>query len=399
MKKRIKMILAAGVFLLVAGNLFLIVKDHSKIERSAFIKSYSMAVEKDIKETLHKKGIVAPLEDYHYYYDQKMGVFKQFFVKKGETVEVGTPLYEYISADLEADMARIEAEKTKIENQIEVVERHITELRYYKDSLHFDEEEKAVGLSILHSVEQDIYEKELQADLLRQTADKHEQELQDIQANEGEITVVSDFEGIIKEINVGLHNPLITISSAIPTIEGLLNEEERVKVETGIPVVISSKHINGKGMLTKADKLPDYVQSEKESLYPFSIQMDDEVPDLLQGSHVEVTLITKEVNGAIMVPKQSIIKQKKKSFVWVITSGGILEKREIKTGIASGNKLQIESGVEKGELIVNNPASIQQGEGPKIMTPLNLSNIERSEIEQMRKKHIFKHIVKGILIR
>ncbi|WP_066290223.1 efflux RND transporter periplasmic adaptor subunit [Bacillus sp. FJAT-29937] len=398
MKKRVKWILAAAVFLFVAGNLFLIVKDDSKIERSAFIKSYSAAEEKDIKETLHKKGIVAPLEDYHYFYDQKMGVFKQFFVKKGETVEVGTPLYEYISADLDADMARIEAEKAKIDNQIDVLDRHISELRYYKDSLYFDEEEKAVGLSILHSVEQDILEKELQADLLRQTADKHEQELQTIQASEGNRTVVSEFEGMIKEINVGLHNPLITISSSIPTIEGKLNEDERLKVETGIPATISSKQINGKGTLTKASKLPDPAPSEKESLYPFSVQLDEEASDLLQGSLVEVTLITKEVNGAILVPKQSIIKQKKKSFVWIITSGGTLEKREIKTGIISGNKLQVQSGVDKGELVVNNP-TINKGEGTKIITPLNLSNIDQSEIKQMRKKHIFKHIIKGILIR
>lgn len=398
MKKRTKFIVAAIIFLFVVGNLFLIFKEHSKIERAALIKNYYPAEKKNIKETLHTEGIVAPLEDYHYYYDQKMGSFKRFLVKKGETVEAGTPLYEYISADLDADLARLEAERAKVENEIEALERHIDDLTSYKDSLSFDEEEKTVGLSILNSVEQDIYNKELQADMLRQTADKLDKELQTAQSKEGRLTVFSEVGGIVKELNTGLQNPLLTISSETPIIKGSLNEEERYKVSTGIPAVMSTMHLKGirNGILTQADQIPEGSLSENDSLYPFTIELEEEVPDLLQGTRVDVTLVTKEVNGAVLISKTSVFKKK---FVWVIASGGLLEKREIKTGLESGHQVQVQSGVEKGEFIVNNPSSIKKGEGPAIMSPMNLSYLKLSELDEVRKKHILRYILKGIAMR
>lgn len=401
MKRQVKIVLFVIGSLLIAGNLFLILKEGSKIERSAYIKSYGPVVKQDIKQSFNKKGIVAPLEDYHYYYDQKMGSFKQFLVSKGEEVEVGTPLYEYISADIEADIARVEAEKTKVENQIGVLENHISELTRYRESLTFNDEDKVVERSIIHSIEKDIYDKELQADMLQQTVDKYEQELQTVHSNEGKLTVVSEYEGIVKDVNVGLGNPLITISSETPTIQGSFTEEERYKVVIGMPAVTSSKQIKGRlnGTLSKADNMPAGTTSEKESSnYPFSVQLDEDAPDLLQGAHVDVSFITKEVNGALMIPKQSVFKKKKQSYVWIITTKGTLEKREIKTGIAFGPKVEVKSGVEEGEIIVSESKSIQKGEGATI-SPMNLAKLEMAEIQQIRKKHILTYMLKGFLIR
>ncbi|QED49644.1 efflux RND transporter periplasmic adaptor subunit [Cytobacillus dafuensis] len=400
MKKQIKLILFIAGGLLIAGNMFLILKDDSKIERSAYIKNFLPAEKENIKQSFHTKAIVAPEEESYYFYDQKMGSFKQFFVKKGEEVEAGTPLYEYISADIEADLARTKAKKEKIESEISVLEKHIRELTDYRDSLSFDEEEKAIERSIIHSIDQDISNKQLQADMLRQTADSVDQELKAIQTSEGKLTVVSEVDGIVKDVNVSLGNPLITISSAIPTIQGNLNEEERNMVEIGIPAVVSTKKGKLNGTLAKADHLPDGAYSEqKASQYPFSIQLDDEAPDLLQGSHVDVTFITNEINGALMIPKQSVVKKKKGSFVWIINSSGKLEEREIKTGVKSDHNIQVKSGVEKGELIVSDPSAIKKGEGPSIYSPINLAKLEISEIKEMRKKHILKYMLKGFLIR
>lgn len=402
MKRQVKIILSVIGCLFLIVNMYLILKDDSKIERSAYVKNFSPVAKQNIKQTFNKKGIIAPLEDYHYYYDQKMGSFKQFLVNKGNKVEVGTPLYEYISDDIDADIARVEAEKAKVENQIDVLEDHISDLTNYKDSLTFNEEEKPVERSIINSIEQDIYDKELQANLLRQTADKLDQDLEAAHTNEGKLTVVSEFDGIVKDVNISLGNPLITISSVTPTIQGSFTEEERFKVDIGIPAVTSSKQVKGKlkGTLSNADSMPNDKKTEKNlSHYPFLVQLEEDAPELLQGSHVDVSFITKEIDGALMIPKQSVVKKKKKSFVWIITKSGKLEKREIKTGTTSGRKIQVKSGVDKGELIVIQPKSVQKGEGPTIITPMNLAKLEMAEIKQIRKKHILKYMVKGILIR
>jgi HlyD family secretion protein len=403
MRKHIKKLLLGAGCLFIAGNIYLIMKSQSKIERSAFVSQYAAAKKQDIKETLHKEGVVAPSDNYHYYYDEKMGSFKQFFVKKGEAVTIGTPLYEYISADIEADRSRMETEITKIENQITVIENHISELSRYRDSLTFEEEERAEERSIIHSVEQDIYEKELQAEMLEKVAEKYEQDLETLHSSEGKLTVVSEYDGIVSDVNIGLGNPLITINSLTPTIQGSFTEEERLQAEAGMPAVIASNAIKDKwkGTLQGADNLPAELVSEKEkSKYPFTIQLDEEAPEaLLQGSHVKVTLITKEVNGAVMVPKESILRNKKKSFVWVITAGGKLEQREMKAGIQSGNQIQVKKGVESGEMIVSHSDSIQKGEGPSLITPLHPAKLELSSMKAMGKRQTVKYIAKGILSR
>ncbi|MED3549862.1 efflux RND transporter periplasmic adaptor subunit [Cytobacillus praedii] len=403
MRKHIKKLLIGAGCLIISGNFYLILKDQSKIERAAFVDQYSAAKKEDIKEMLHKEGVVSPSDNYHYYYDEKMGSFKQFFVKKGEEVTIGTPLYEYISADIEADRVRMEAEITKIENQISAIEDHISELTRYRDTLMFEEEEKAEGRAIIHSVEQDIYDKELQAEMLGKTAEKYEQELEALQTSEGKLTVVSEYEGIVSDVNIGLENPLITINSLTPTIRGSFNEEERLQAEAGMPAVLSSNLIKNpwKGTLQEADNLPaDRVSEKKKSSYPFTIQLDEKAPqELLQGSHVNIRLITKEVNGAIMVPKESIVRSKKKSFVWVITASGRLEQREIKAGMQSGNQVQAKKGIDAGEMIVSHSVSVQKEEGPSIITPLHPSKLELSAMKAIGKKQTARYLAKGILSR
>lgn len=405
MKKWVKLIIFTVSIIFVAGNLYLILKDGSKINRSAYVKEWTNITEENIKKTLHKNGIVAPEEDYHYYYDSKNGAFKQFLVKEGEDVVSGTPLYEYFSTEIESEVARVEAEREKIENQIIALQDHIKELTRYKNSLSFDEEEKHLERSIVHSVEKDIYNNELQIDMLRQEANKYEQQLQMMSTQENKLTVISDFDGIVKNVNENLGSPLITISSTIPVITGHFNEDERYQVEDGISVVISSKHIKKKltGSLHTVSKLPSNSQlqnAQNGSEYSYIVKLDDEVEtELLNGTHVELSFITKEINGALMVLKETIVKEKKDSFIWVITASGSLEKREIKTGLSSKGKVQIKSGAEKDEIIVSEPKSIQKGEGPTFISPLNLVKLESAELKQMRKKQISKYILKGILIR
>lgn len=282
------------------------------------------------------------------------------------------------------------------------LEDHISELIRYRDSLTFEEEEKVEGRSIIHSVEQDIYDKELQAEMLMKVAEKYEQELEMIHTSEGKLTVVSEYDGIVSDVNVGLGNPLITINSHIPTIQGSLNEKERLRAEAGMQAVITSDVIKKKwtGTLEAADTLPAGPAGQKKDKYPYTIQLDENAPqDLLQGSHVKVSLITKEVNGAVMVPKESIVSKKKKSFVWVITDGGKLDRREIQVGMHAGNQVQIKKGVESGEIFVSHSDSVQKGEGPSFITPLHPTKLERSSIKAIGKKQTAKYITKGILSR
>jgi len=403
MKKNwVKLIIMVPCAFLIVINLYLILKDGSKIERSAYVKGWTTVTEKNIKQTLNKNGIVTPEEDYYYYYDPNKGAFKQFHVKEGEEVIGGTPLFEYFSTEIETELAKIEVEKEKIENQMIALQSHLTDLAQYKNSLSFDEEEKQAERSIVHSVERDIYDAELRLEYLRQDIEKLEQEIQLINEQGEKLTVVSDVEGIVKQVNENLGSPLMTISSTIPVIKGNFHEDERYMIENGITTIISSKHIKEKmnGTLTSVSKLPSSFEPESGSEYSFIVQIDDtEENRLLNGTHVELSFITEAIDGVLMVPMQTVVNEGKKSYIWIITIGGLLEKREIKTGLSLNDEIQIKSGVEKGELVVSKPSMVQKGEGPTLISPMDVAKLDISEIKKMKDKQIYKYIIKGILIR
>ena len=400
-----KLIIIAASACLIGINVFLIFKNGSTIERTAYVKGWTDVAEKDIKQTISKSGIVVPEEDYYYYYDPKKGALKQFLVKEGEEVIEGTPLYEYYSAETEVEIGKIEAEIEKKNNQILSMRNHINELARYKNSLNFNDEEKQVERSIIHSIEKDIYDAELKLEWLQEDIEKLEKELQLMNEVQEKMTIVSDVNGIVKQINEKLDSPLITISSTNPIVKGDFTEPERYKVEEGMVAIISSKHQKKKmnGTLLNVSTLPSSFEpesSERNSEYSFIVQLDDiEENKLFQGTHVEVSIITEAIEGVLIVPKQTILNEEKKSYVWIITTSGLLEKIEIQTGLSVKDKIQIKSGVEKGELVVRNPQTIQKGEGPTFITPLDFSKLEISEIKKMGKKQISKYMLKGILIR
>jgi HlyD family secretion protein len=395
-------VLIALIIVFITGNLFFILKKDSKIDRAAFIESWRAAKKEDLAQTFHTSGVVAPLEEHHFYFDRKTGMFDQFLVKEGEMVASGTPLFEYTTSDIEAEVEKLEIEKEKIENQISSLEDHISQLEDYRDSLTFDEEEKLSEKSILSGIERDIYEKELERDLLQQEVDKYEAQLSALDNQSGKMTVVSDLDGVVKKVREDLKNPVVTVASAEPSVKGTFSEEEMKKVSSGMKVFLSSGFFKkrAEGTLQEVREIPEGEPSvEKASRYPFTVQFDTEdgVEPPLIGSHVDVTVVTKEVNGAVTVPSNVLVKEKAGSFIWILNGSGKLEKRKVSVGMKVNGKSEIKEGLENGELVIMNPKAIQKGEGPSFITPLKLEDISKKELKKLKKEEIWKPILKGFL--
>ena len=74
--------------LLVGVNLFLIIKDNSKVDKTLYVSSWTSAKEQDLEETMVTEGISAPQEEQYVYYDDNKGSFEGFMVKEGEESQV-----------------------------------------------------------------------------------------------------------------------------------------------------------------------------------------------------------------------------------------------------------------------------------------------------------------------
>lgn len=396
-------VLIALLIVFITGNLFLILKKDSKIDRAAFIERWDPAKKENLSQIFHTSGVVAPLEEHHFYFDNHTGAFNKFLVNEGEVVTSGTPLFEYMTSDIEEEIKKIEIEKEKVENQITSLEDHINQLKDYRDSLTFDKEEKHSEKSILSGIERDIYEKELEKDLLEQEVKKYEEQLKVLDNESGKMTVVSDLDGVVEKVREDLKNPVVTVVSKEPSVKGTFNEEEMKKVSTGMKVYVSSGFFKKRveGILYKVQEFPEGEPAvEKASRYPFTVRLETkDAGKPLFGSHVNVTVVTKEVNGAVVVPSDALVKEKAGSFIYIINKSGKLEKRKVSVGMKANGKTEIKKGLKKGDLIITNPKAIQRGEGPSFITPLKADEISKKELKRLKKEEIWKPILKGFLSR
>ena len=378
--------------LLVGVNLFLIIKDNSKVDKTLYVSSWTSAIEQDLEETMVTEGISAPQEEQYVYYDDSKGSFEGFMVKEGEEVSSGSELFYYKTDSYVDAIAHLEAEKESVQKQLDGLEDRKDSLDSLLTSSSADMEE--FFLMSESSIEMEIYETEAEISRLEGELEKYEDQIDSIDGKLPYLHEISDIDGTVKKINKDLSNPVITIASKEPIIEGKVPEAEHKKLQPGLEVLISLKNSNKnyKGIIETISAFPEGKPSvEKESTYPFTVVLNEPIEDLVHGAHVDVKIITEEVIDAITVPSESVHK----SQVHILQDGKVA-KREVKSGLKVKETQQIESGLEVEEVVVREPVSFE-GETISFYTPLQFNQWEKEMYGDMRKLEIVKLVGKGIL--
>jgi multidrug efflux pump subunit AcrA (membrane-fusion protein) len=79
--------------------------------------------------------------------------------------------------------------------------------------------------------------------------------------------------------------------------------------------------------------------------------------------YAEVTLNVKRTGNALVVPVQAVDRDGPQPVITVLNAQNRVEKRIVKTGVATANRVEILSGLHDGEqVIVANQSSFQPGE-------------------------------------
>jgi HlyD family secretion protein len=408
------------ISIFVVMNFYLIFKKDSAVARSKYIDEWTEVKEQNLIVSKHKEGVVAPLEEQHVYFQSDAGVFEQFLVDEGEEVQAGTPLFEYSSTNAEETMDKLDTEIERLESEKDALEDNIDNLERIERSLsNSTTEENLSKEAVASSIEAQIYEKELQLSRIEGEIDKYE-ELVSI-ANNGlsNLNIQSPISGVVRSISHDLQNPIVTITSNEQQVKGILEEDEVLAIEEGMKVVITSKKSPGKleGTISKVAVNPnDKPQVDKQSQYEFTVQFaevpieeqevtneekGDEAGELMEpaalevftGAHVDIKIITKEVENALTVSEKTM----RDHSIFVLKGNGTIEKRPIETGIEVNNVHEVTSDVEKGELIVLNPSKIRNN--TTFFTQVDISDMKKKDFTQMGKKEILKYVGRGILSR
>lgn len=395
-----KWTIAAVAAVFFAGNTYLILKSDSKIKRSNAVGKWTAVKQEDLVSTKKAKGVIMPSEESNIYYDQHAGTFGEFLVDEGEVVEVGTPLFEYSSADGEAKKKQYEAEAAKLEKEISGIDASISGLEaLIADLPEKTKKDKETKPILETSIEQDIQEKELQKSRLQAEVEKYDDLVLAVEEGLTNLTVSSEIAGVVKSVSKDLKNPVVTIASNEQQIEGVLSETELRSVTKDMKVYAYSDSSKQKleGTISEIAALPKgKADVKKESEYPFVVTLNESPEGLVHGSHIDMNIVTKEELGALTLPMKTVAHKKEKSYVFVLKKNGVIEKREVTEGFRLRDRQALTNGVSKGEIVATEK---MVGNSP-YFTPLKVEKwSKKSLLTGVRKKEIARYMVKGFLAR
>ncbi|MGF6951407.1 HlyD family secretion protein [Neobacillus sp. B4I6] len=348
------------------------------VYRQVFAKGPSVKTaeisQEEISSLLMIPGTVKLPEEQLVYATPDKGEIKELLVKEGQTVKKGTVLAKLQNAQLELE---IEQNKLSIQSanlKISQIDKKIVQLEEKEKTLS---EQVGVGKKeakkqLAPEFEQLEMEKELANIELKQT----EVQKDLISKRRGDLEIKSTMDGIVlaakKPVSSSIeaaNEPIIHIGKLEGmTASGLLSEYDTLKVSGGQKVIIRSDAVPGKewhGVITKTAILPEQnptsLQNGTQAVqYPVTVKISGDTKTLKPGFQVIMEIETDQ-KTAMVLPLDALFDDGDKPYVYLVKDGKA-NKRNVRTGITSGKKIEILEGVSKGDqVIVNGPDNIKDG--------------------------------------
>ncbi|USK75298.1 efflux RND transporter periplasmic adaptor subunit [Peribacillus frigoritolerans] len=402
--------------MLITVNLYLIEKKESKVERTVFVENWTKVKKDTITDTIQTNGVIKPVEEYDIYFDAKNNDFKKFLVKEGDAITAGSSLFEYATTELDALKANLEAEKTAAEGEIAGIEEYIGKLRSYQGTVTSESEaaidesvEKNLNIDITTSssdliksnIEQEMYKQELEKNRLDEKVKMLDAKLSSIEEQSSAIVTTSEADGVVKNINKNLNNPIISIVSTNMAIEGDFSEEEMKKAEVGMTIKASSSDSKKalKGTLGRIHSYPaEEPTLKKDNRFPFQAIIEpegEETEPLLVGSKVNLTVITNEKAGVPSIPIEAVQYQKQ-PYIYKLTKKGHVDKHYITKGLKAEGKQEIIKGPSVGDVILLKP-NVAVKNHSYFITPIQFEKVKAGTYKKFTSREKVRYLLLGIL--
>ncbi len=132
-----------------------------------------------------------------------------------------------------------------------------------------------------------------------------------------------------------------------------VDEPDLGRVGLGMPVSITSDSRPGQKWWGTVDKLPTEVTAlGTRTVGQVSTIVDNPGHELLPGVSVNVTIVSRTVNDALLIPKAALRRLGNTNGVYVL-DGKKLAWKQVQTGISDINNVQILSGLQAGQHVAD----------------------------------------------
>ena len=121
-------------------------------------------------------------------------------------------------------------------------------------------------------------------------------------------------------------------------------------IKKGLPVEARVSSYRNKVFKGKIDFISNRINADTRSLLS-RIRINNEELELLSGSLLEIT-VKFNLRDALSVPDTSIMMEGEKSYIYKVSDENIANKTEVEIGLRGNGKVEILSGLSKGDQIV-----------------------------------------------
>lgn len=273
------------------------------------------------------------------------GKITDIYFEEGSHVKKGTQLAKVNDSQLQAQLARLEAQVP------------LAQERVYRQSTLLQRD--AVSKEALEIVKTELAT--LNADIEKTKAQIEQTELR------------APFDGIIglRQVSVGSYASPSTVIAKLTSVTP-------IKIEFSVPERYAGEVKKGTGLEFTVD---GKLEAFKAQVYATEASLDaethtllvralypNEKRELLSGQYAGIRLKQKEIEDAIAIPAEAIVPEMGKSKVFVYKSGKA-EPVEVITGIRTDSEIQILSGLQFGDTILTSGTlQLRKGSPVKIVS-------------------------------
>ncbi|MGT2714987.1 efflux RND transporter periplasmic adaptor subunit [Streptococcus respiraculi] len=323
---------------------------------------YTTVKEGSIASSTLLSGTVAAADEQYVYYDISKGDLNAVLVAQGDQVQVGTPLVQYDTSELQAAYDTAVRARDKVGRQIEDLRVNGQSVDLTGDS-SVDSKSTATAQRTVDMQMQDLNDAYADAQAAVNKA----------QAAFDEATVTSNVAGTVVEVNKSVSKSNTSTNQTVVHIvnqgslqvTGELSEYDLANISVDQEVKITSKVYPDKvwtGKITYISNYPENGQASaalpgegggtSNAKYPFKVAITSEVGELKQGFSVNIEVVNN--SKSILVPVTAVVPEGDKNFVWTIVDRKA-QKVEVTLGSSDAMYQEVTGGLKADDHVISNP--------------------------------------------
>lgn len=321
---------------------------------------YTAAKEGSIASSTLLSGTVVAADEQYVYYDATKGELNDVLVSQGDHVEVGTPLVQYDTAELQSAYDTAVRARDKVGRQIH-------DLRTNGQTVDLTGDE-SIDNKALNSAQRSV---DMQMQDLNDAYADAQAAVDKAAAALAEATVKSTISGTVVEVNKSVSRSNTSTNQTVVHIvnqgslqvTGTLSEYDLANIKPDQEVNITSKVYPDQvwsGKISYVSNYPENGQTVSESgqtgnsnaKYPFKVAITSDVEPLKQGFSVNVEVVNGTKN--ILVPISAIVAEDGKNSVWTIVDGKA-KKVEVTLGSSDAMYQEVTGGLNVDDHVISNP--------------------------------------------